>query len=95
MHFSGVTLVFVSPINPELTDISVQSLFTTITSGAGASDLAIKFGPLVTFFILIYSLSNLILQQIGATTFSFDFFLSLDGALYFTRSLILKRFNLV
>ena len=38
MRFSGVTLDLVSPVNPELTDILVQTLSTTITSGAGASD---------------------------------------------------------
>ena len=35
--FPGVTLALVSPVNPESTNISVRSLFTTITSGAGAS----------------------------------------------------------
>ena len=66
MCFSGVTLSLVSPVNPELVspvnpklrDISVQILSTTITSGAGASDRVIKFGALVTFFVLIDSLSN-------------------------------------
>ena len=46
MRFSGVTLALVSSVNPELvspsntelTDRSVRSLSTTITSGAGASD---------------------------------------------------------
>ena len=49
MHFPGVTLALVSPGNPELvspvntklTDISVLSLFATITSGAVASDIVI------------------------------------------------------
>ena len=49
IRFSGVTLALVYPVNPELvspfhpelTDISVQSVSTTITSGAGASDWVI------------------------------------------------------
>ena len=53
MRFSGVTLALVSPVNQELTDRSVRSLSTTITSGAGDSDGVIKFGRLVTFFVLI------------------------------------------
>ena len=96
MRFSGVTLALVSPVNPELTDRSVRSLSTTITSGAGDSDEVIKFGWLVTFFVLIDYWGNVILPQIGATTFSFAFFpLSLDDALFLTGSLILFRFNLV
>ena len=58
MHFSGVTLALVSPVNTELIDRSVQSFSTTIISGAGAYDWVIKFVPLVTFFVLMYSLSN-------------------------------------
>ena len=46
MHFSGVTLALVSPVNhelvsranQELTYTPVQSLSTTITYGAGAYD---------------------------------------------------------
>ena len=76
MRFSGVTISLVSPVNPELTDISVQSLSTTITSGAGAYDLRVKFGPLVIFCVLKDSLGNVILPQIGATTFSFAFFIT-------------------
>ena len=38
MCFSGVTLALISPVNPELKNRSVRSLFTTITSGAGAYD---------------------------------------------------------
>ena len=44
MSFTGVTLALVYPVNPELTDRSVLSLSTTITSGAGVSDWVIKFG---------------------------------------------------
>ena len=77
MGFSGVTLALVYPVNTELTDRSVQSFSTTITSGAGAgagaSDRVIKFGPLVTFCVLIYSLGNVISPQIGATNFFFAF----------------------
>ena len=69
---------------------------TDITSHAGDYDWVIKFGPSVTFFVLIDSLCNVILPQIGATTFSFAYFLlSLDDDLFLTGSLILKRFNLV
>ena len=74
MRFYGVTLAIVSPVNPELTDISARSLSTTITSSAGASYGVINFGPLDTFCILIDSLGNVILPQIGATTFFFAFF---------------------
>ena len=96
MYFSGVTLALVSPVNPELTDRTVQSLSTTINYGAGDSDWVIKFGPLVTFCVLIDSLGNMILPQIGATTFSFDFYpLSLDDGVYLTGSLIIFRCNLV
>ena len=46
MCFSGDTLAIVTPVKPEMfcpidiykMDISVQSLCTTISSGAGASD---------------------------------------------------------
>ena len=83
MRFSGVTLALAYPVYPELTDISAQSFSTTITYGPGASDWVIKFSPLVTFFVLIDSLSNVILPQIGATTLFFDFSpLSLDDALF-------------
>ena len=75
MRFSGVILALVSPFNLELTYISVQGLSTTITSGAGAYDLLINFGPLVTFCVLIDSLGDVVLPQIGATTLSFDFFI--------------------
>ena len=74
MSFPGVTLALVSPVIPELTDRSVQSLSATITSGSGSYYLVIKFGPLATFCVLIYSLGNVISPQIGATTFSFGFF---------------------
>ena len=74
MRFSGVTLAIVSPVNPELTDRLVQSLSTIISFGASAYDLVIKFGPLVTFFVLIYSLGNDILLNFGTTTFSFAYF---------------------
>ena len=36
MRFSGVTLAIVSAVNTRLTDISVQSLSTSITTGGGA-----------------------------------------------------------
>ena len=57
MRFLAFVLAIVSPVNPELvspvvpdkTDTSVQSLSTIITSGAGASDLVIEFGEFVTF----------------------------------------------
>ena len=57
MHFPGIILAIVSPFNTELvfpvapykTDISVQVLSTTITSGSGASGLVIKFGVFFTF----------------------------------------------
>ena len=49
MSFSVVEIALLSPVYPELTDKSVRCLSTTITSGAGASDLVIKFGPLVTY----------------------------------------------
>ena len=69
-------LDLVYPVTPDKTYTSVR---TIIYFDAGASDWVIKFGPLVTFFFLIYSLGNVILLQIGAKTFSFDsFFLSLD-----------------
>ena len=38
IRFSDVTLALVSPVNPELTDISVRILSTTITSSAGDFD---------------------------------------------------------
>ena len=95
-RFSGVTLALVSPVNTELIDRSVWSLYTTIIYGYGASNWVIKFGPLVTFCFLINYLGNAILPQIGATTSSFAFYpLSLDDALFLTGSLILVRFNLV
>ena len=53
MRFPGVTLALVSPVNPELTDRSVQSLSTTITSFAGAFDWVIQFGPLVKLSLYI------------------------------------------
>ena len=74
MSFSGVTLALVSPANPELTDRSVRSLSATITYGGNASDLVLKFVPLVTFCVLIDFLGNVILPLIGATNFSLDFF---------------------
>ena len=49
MRFSGVTLSLVSTVNPELTDRSVQNLSTSSTSGAGAYDWVINFGPLLIF----------------------------------------------
>ena len=70
----GTKLTLISPVNPELTNRSVRSLFTTITSGAGASDLVTNFGPLVTFCVFIDYLDNAIFPKIGATTFSFAFF---------------------
>ena len=73
MCFSGENIDLVSPVNPELTDRTVQSLSTTINYGAGDSDWVIKFGPLVTKCVLIDYLGNVILPQIGATTFSFFF----------------------
>ena len=89
MRFNSVTLALVSPVNPELIDISVQSFSITVTSGADTSDLLIKFGTLVTFCILIGSIGNAISLQTGATTFYFAyFFLSLDDALFLTGSLI-------
>ena len=91
MRFSVVTLAHVSPVNPELIDISVRSLSNAITSVDSASDWVIKFVPLVNFCFLIYSLGDVILPQNCATTFSFAyFFLSLDDALFLTGSLILK-----
>ena len=95
MRFPGVTLDLVSPINPELSDRSVQSFPTTITSGAGASDRGINFGPLFKFCVLIDSLGNVIFPKNGATTFFFAFFLLLYDALFLTGSLILFTFNLV
>ena len=78
MRFPGATLALISPVNTELTDRSVQ---TTIYFSAGASDCVIKFGPLVTFCVLVYSLGNAMSPQIGATTFSFAYFLlSLDDS---------------
>ena len=71
MRFFGVALALVSPVNPELTDRSVQSLSTIINSGAGASYLVIKFVPLVTICVLIDSLGDMISPQIGSTTISF------------------------
>ena len=62
--FSGVTLALLSPVNPELTYRSVQSFPTNITYGAGGSDRVIKFGTLVTFCVLIYSLGNVISPHI-------------------------------
>ena len=52
MRLPGVTIALVSPVSLELTDRSVQSLSTTITSVAGAFDWVIQFGPLFTFFSL-------------------------------------------
>ena len=71
--FSDVILARVYTGNTELIDIPVRKFSTTINSGAGASDWVIKFGPLATFCVLIYSLSNVISRQIGATTFTFAF----------------------
>ena len=80
-HFSSVALALVSHVNPELIDRLVRSFSSNITSGVGASDWLIKFDPLVNFCALIDSLGNVILPQIGATSFSFDFSsLSLDDA---------------
>ena len=73
MRFLGVTLDLVSPVNMELTYISVWSLSTTITCGADYSYLRINFNPLVTLCIMIDSLGNIIFPQIGATTFSLRF----------------------
>ena len=70
MSFPGVTLAIVSPVTTDKTDISVQ---TIIYFGSSASGLVIKFGPLVTFCVLIYSLGNEVIPQIGATTFSFAY----------------------
>ena len=96
MRFSGVTISLVYPVNMELTDISVQIFSANITSGACASYWVTKFGPLVTFCVLIYYLGHFISPQIGATTFSFAYFLSsLDDAIFLTELLIFKRFNLV
>ena len=82
MRFSGNTLALVSPVNTQLTDIPVQSFSTIINSVHGASDWVIKFGPLVTFCVLIDSLGNVILPQMGATTFAFAFsLLSRDDAI--------------
>ena len=67
----------------------------TITSSAGDPNWVIRFGPLVTFCVLIDYLANVILPKIGATTLSFDFFLSFDDALFLIGLLILFRFNLV
>ena len=75
MRFPGVTLDLVSPVNPEFTYKSVQSLSTTSTYGSGDSDLVIKSGPLINLFVLIDSLGNVISPQIGATTISFVYFL--------------------
>ena len=92
MRFSGVTLDPVAPVTPDKTDRPVWNI---ISVGAGAYDWLIKFGPLVTFCVLIDSLGNVIFPQIGATNFSFaSIFLSLDDALFLTGLLILKRFNL-
>ena len=83
MSFSGVTLALVSPVNPKLTDRSVWSLSTTMTSGGGTYDCVCTFGPLVNFCVLIDPLGNVILPQIGATTFSFAISsLSLDDTLF-------------
>ena len=49
MLFSGATLALVYSVNPELTDISVQ---TIISFGAGSYDLVIKFVSLVAFLCL-------------------------------------------
>ena len=38
ISFYGVILALVSPVNQELTDRSVRSFSTTVTSGTGASD---------------------------------------------------------
>ena len=63
--FSGVTLALVYPVNTELTDRPVQSFSTTINSGAGYSYRVIKFGPLVTFCVLIYFLGNVISPKLA------------------------------
>ena len=78
MHLSGFTLALFSPVTPDKTDRSVQII---IYFGGGASDLVIKFGPLVKFFVLVDSLGYVILPRIGATTLFFAyFFLSLDDS---------------
>ena len=51
MRFSGVTLALVPPVKPvslvaaDKLDISLRCLCTSISSGAGASDGVIMFGP--------------------------------------------------
>ena len=57
MCFSGVTLDPVAPVNPEKT---YRPVWNIISFGAGAYDWLIKFGPLVTFCVLIDSLGNMI-----------------------------------
>ena len=95
MCFFGVTLALVSPVDPELTNRLVQTLFTTITSGAGASDWIIKFGTLVTFCVFIDSLDNAICHKLVLQLSPLVFSLSLDDALFLTGLLILKMFKLV
>ena len=96
MRYYVITLALVSLVNPELTDISVWSLSTNITSGDVASDWVIKFGPLFTFCVLIDYLGDVNLPQIGATTFLYDFSpLLLDDGIYLTGLLILFRSNLI
>ena len=61
MRFSGVTLDLVplvkhvSPIAVDKTDIC---LCTSISSGAGAYDQVIDFGPFFSYYVLIDYLSN-------------------------------------
>ena len=73
MRFSGLTL---AAVPPDKIETSVRILgFTIIYFGSDGSNWLIKFGVLVTFSVLIYSLGILYLSEIGATNFSFDSYL--------------------
>ena len=76
MRFTGGTL---APIPPDKMEISVRILSSIIiTFGADGYDGLIKFGALVTLFLLIDYLGIMSFTEIGATNLSFaSFFLSL------------------
>ena len=64
MRFSGVTLDLVpivkpvSPVAADKTDIYLRCFSTYISSGAGAYDQVIDFGPFFSYYVLIDYLSN-------------------------------------